>query len=206
MKLHQAQATANTFLNLLAPACTRIEIVGSVKRADKDDIHDIEILMVLNGKRPRPVFGVVDTPATHLDAILRDLKRDRILRDPLKVANGEKYKKFAICDFSEWNEFCLDLFIVTPQTWGIQNVIRTGPKLFSHSFVVNQSGFMKDKDSGRLYHGLLPDQYTYVRGETCIMQGDTILELPEESDAIALLGHGWIEPGNRKHYIREVKR
>lgn len=202
MDLKTAIITANEFMAYLAPACARIEIVGGVKRQDAREVHDIELLMILNGQHPRPEFGDKVIHKTMLDKILYDLKDVGRLRDPLKRANGEKYKKFAIVDTGALNEFCLDLFIVNESTWGIQNVIRTGPKFFAHSYVTPQGVKWVDRESGQRGYGLLPEIYQYVRGETCIMAGDVRMNLPDEEDAIALLGYGWIEPGKRRNYVR----
>ena len=203
MEYKQALAVANQYLELLRPASERIEIVGSVKRADKLDVHDIEILMIPKPGHPRPEFGSKVIYKTHLDQILDRLQATRLLRQPLRKANGEKYKKFAIVKYSEPNEFCLDIFIVRAETWGLQNVIRTGPSIFSHCFVTNQGQTAFVRETGKSYKGLLPVEYQYVRGETKIMRGEEVLSLPEESDAIALLGHGWIEPAKRRQYIQE---
>ncbi len=201
MNYPQALSIAEQYQELLRPACERIEIVGSVKRADKPDVHDLEILLILKSGHPRPEFGSKVVYLTHLDQILARLQATKMLREPLKKANGEKYKKFAICKYSEVNDFCLDLFIVRPETWGVQNVIRTGPRIFSHCFVTNQGMTAFDRETGMSYEGLLPVEYTYVRGETKIMRGEEVLSLPEEGDAIALLGHGWIEPKDRRKFI-----
>lgn len=204
MEHREAFQLANKYLELLTPACDRIEIVGSVKRADKDTVHDLEILLIAKSGTPRPVFGSKVVYPTHLDKILYELKESGLIRDPLKKANGLRYKKFALTAHSLINDFCLDLFIVNEKTWGIQNVIRTGPSLFSHSFVTNQGFTFYDIPTKKHYQGLLPDQYRYIRGETKIMQGETTLSLPEESDALAVLGLGWIEPKNRRKYIKCV--
>jgi hypothetical protein len=51
-----------------------------------------------------------------------------------------------------------------------------------------------------VFAGLLPNDLTYVRGETCIRRGGERLVLPEESDAIALIGAGWIAPADRAEF------
>lgn len=206
MDLSRARTIAEQYKNTLESACSRIEIVGSVKRGDKPEVHDIEILMILNGKAPRPIFGMnpKSLQPTMLDQLLYDLQQSGILRTPVRKADGERYKKFAIVSESQLNEFCLDLFIVTERTWGIQNVIRTGPSLFSHCFVTPLGMPCTDHQTGKRYRGLLPLKYQYIKGETKIMEGDRELDLPEERDAIELLGLGWIEPKNRKNYVREI--
>lgn len=132
----QALLLAEKLKALLEPACSRIEIVGSVKRADKREVHDIEFLAILNGKHPRPEFGKPkDVHTTMLGKILADLEYADVIRQASNKADGDKLKRRAIIGTGEMNEFCMEIFIVTPQTWGIQNVIRTGPGLFSHRFV-----------------------------------------------------------------------
>lgn len=200
----QALEVANKFMDILSPATERIEIMGSVKRGDKPECHDLELLMILKPGHPRPEFGSKVIYQTHLDQILDRLQATRVLRQPIRKANGEKYKKFAIVKYSELNEFCLDLFIVKPETWGLQNVIRTGPSLFSHCFVTNQGELAFDRETGKSYKGLLPREYQYVRGETRIVRGEETVSLPEESDAIALLGRGWIDPKDRRKLVLAI--
>ena len=204
MNYREALDLATRYMEILRPASDRIEIVGSVKRADKLECHDIEILLIPKPGYPRPEFGCKTIYKSHLESILARLQATGKLREPLKKANGPKYKKFAIVEYSQLNDFCLDLFIVNPETWGIQNVIRTGPSLFSHSFVTNQNLTFTDHETGRRYKGLLPNEYQYIRGETKILLGENVLSLPEERDAISLLGYGWIEPRERRKYIRPV--
>jgi DNA polymerase/3'-5' exonuclease PolX len=171
----------------IKPGALRLEIVGSVKRADKPDVHDIEIMVIPDPRHPRPEFGQKNPPKNMLEKCLQDLVNDGIL---CPVLGGEKYKKFIIQGVESLNPFYLDLFIVRPETWGVQNVIRTGPAEFSHRYVTN-----------KCFGGLLPDDYDYVRGETRIKKNSEYLDLPEEVDALAILGLGWIEPCNRKRYI-----
>lgn len=61
MEYQKALEYAELFKERLAPACIRIEIVGSVKRADKQDVHDIEILLIPKDERPVPVFCTMRT-------------------------------------------------------------------------------------------------------------------------------------------------
>lgn len=52
MQLQLATQFAKDFLEKLMPACIRGEIVGSVKRADKPEVHDIELLLIAKTKNP----------------------------------------------------------------------------------------------------------------------------------------------------------
>jgi hypothetical protein len=52
----------------------------------------------------------------------------------------------------------------------------------------------------RVVSGFLPDDLQYIRGETVIKRGEETLILPEERDAIEILGHGWIPPNERRKW------
>jgi len=205
MDYQTALALTNEFMEYLRPICVRIEVVGSVKRVDTkaltEGCHDIEFLLILKDGRPVAEFGKPDQIyLTKLDKLLADLKYRGRIGNASDPKDGKKYKKRAIKGTGELNEFCVEFFIVTAETWGIQNLIRTGPSLFSHRFVTNRSQHFYSSDHGRSFAGLLPNDLTYVRGETCIRRGEERLVLPEESDAIALIGAGWIAPADRAEF------
>ena len=183
---------ANEFVEWLRDCCLRIEIVGSVKRADKDDVGDIELLLIADSITPRPEFGQKVIYKNRLEQRLAQLVREGVLQQARKKADGDKLKRLAIVEYSGVEDFCIELFIVRVETWGIQNVIRTGPREFSKRFVSN-------KNRG----GLLPNHLEYIKGETKIIDHDQngeTLSLPEEADALAILGLGWIDPGQRRKY------
>lgn len=209
------------FMKILTPVSERIEVVGSVKRADPkaqtEGVHDLEFLIIPNADRIVPVFGAgLDQPKNKLERLLMDLKADEVIRTPVRKADGEKFKKFAIVEASgsieECNEkpeleFCLELYLVTARTWAIQNVIRTGPSVFSHRFVTPESQVAFHHATGKKYKGLLPAYYEYISGETVIRVRHTkqVLDLKEERDAIKLLGlrpesDYWIPPDERYMY------
>ncbi len=183
---------ANELVDELRPACTRIEIAGSIRRG-KAEPRDIEIVAVPDLTplpRLRAEFGkpVPVQHKTRLDKIVTEW--DAAGRVHLK-ANGEKYKKIWMARES----IQLDLFLVTPPAeWGVQMVIRTGPSEFSHWCVTR-----------RKMGGALPDQYIVEDG--CVgeraqtMKGDarrSVLPMAEEIDFLNFLGLGWIEPGQRE--------
>lgn len=204
MEYYAALEIAKMFEKRLFPVCVRIEIVGSVKRHDKPEVHDIEILLIPKNERPVPEFGKPNQVyKTALDKLLADLEYDGLIKQASDKKDGERYKKRVIRNTGELGEFCLDLFIVNRVTWGLQNVIRTGPSLFSHRFVTNKNVGFWDKKTQRKWMGFLPTEYQYVRAKDSpdklshIKKGDEFLAIPEERDAIELLGHGWIPPNER---------
>jgi len=189
----EAKQHADKLLKLIEPGCLRAEIVGGVKRHDKPECHDIEILVIANEKTPRPEFGQKVIHRTMLDKVMYEICQAGTLRF---LEGKDRLRKYAILDVRTIEPFKLELYIVKPETWGIQNVIRTGPSLFSHRFVTNKKRTVFH--DGEQYPGLLPDEYTYIRGETKIMRGAETLSLPEEGDALGLLGLGWIAPNARR--------
>lgn len=204
MEYAKALTYANDFYSLLLPACEALEIVGSVKRNDKPEVHDIEYLAILKNQRPVPEFGKPNQIyKTILEKILSEMEYNGLVRQAMVKRDGERLKKRAIIGTGEVNEFCFEIYIVTLGTWGIQNVIRTGPSLFSHRFVTNQRFGFWDEKTQRRYTGLLPNDLTYVKGEpnkgtySYIKRGEERLALPTELDAIEVLGLGWIPPCDR---------
>ena len=187
MNYQVAKELAQRYASYIEPGCTRLEIVGSVKRGDRAECHDIEFLVIADPKTPRPEFGQKVIHKNMLHKVMFDLCEMGLLKF---VKGGDKYKQYAILDIDETlKPFNLELWIVNERTWGIQNVIRTGPKGFSHRFVMQRS-----------LGGLLPDDHRYIKGETRIERDGVTLSLPEESDALAVLELGWIEPKDRRRW------
>lgn len=189
LKHEEAMKIAQDMVRFLADLCTQIEIVGSLKRGSRM-VGDIELLMILDPTRPRVQFGDKKIYLTRLDQRLAtDPNIPYKLQEAIHKANGPALKRFAFTDYSRpMDDFCIELFIVKPETWGIQNVIRTGPKAFSKRYVTN-------KRAG----GLLPNHLTYIKGETRIRDENTmqLLDLPTEEAAIGILSRGWIPPEER---------
>ncbi len=203
MLLQKAQQITSKLFDIFAPVCERLEVVGGVKR-EKKDVHDVEFLMILKEGRPLPEFGKPkNIYQTHLDQLLADMEYEGILRQASDKKDGARYKKRALIGTGELNEFCVDLFIVTEKTWGIQNVIRTGPALFSHRFVTNRDKKFYSYELKREFYGFLPNDLEYVRGETVIERGGVVLDLPSEKDVIELLGVGWIPWTERASFALE---
>lgn len=206
MNYSKASEYANKFLSRLASFCERIEVVGSVKRNDKPEVHDIEILLIQKQGHPIPEFGRPNIYTSWIDKAMADLEYEGLLRQAADKKDGDRYKKRAIIGTGELNEFCLDLFIATSATWGLQNMIRTGPSLFSHRAVTNRSAMAFDRETGNKYSGFLPNDLKYIRAKDApdklsrVMRGAEVLKLPEERDAIEMLGFGWIPPSERRKF------
>lgn len=191
MLYKNALRIAEQWVEYFRPACTRIEIKGSVLRR-KAEPGDIEILAIPDLTPPpssRIEFGkpIPKQYKTKLDALLDAM----IEKDVCYLrAGGEKYKKiWLLKDYIQ-----IDLFLVTPPAqWGVLSVIRTGPSDFSHWMVTSKSK-----------RGALPDEYIVeggAVGERVPMEkGDGrkgVIPMPEEEDFFRLCGLEYIEPIHR---------
>jgi len=193
MKHADALMIAQGLVERLRPACTRIEIAGSIRRG-KADVKDIEIVAIPDLTplpRPRAEFGKPipkNYPLTMIDKVVAEMCDSGAAY--LK-SGGQKYKKLWL----ESERIQLDLFLVTPPAeWGVQMVIRTGPADFSHWLVTRQS-----------YGGAMPSLYRVQDGAVWLGAREernpdpsTKLSMPEEMDFFEFLGLGWIEPGERE--------
>lgn len=191
MKYADALVIAQELVERLRPACTRIEIAGSVRRG-KPEVKDIEIVAVPDLRPvpcPRAEFGkpLPRVCKTKLDAILEEMFQQGLLK---REKDGEKFKKLWLRQ-----NVHVDLFLVTPPAeWGVQMVIRTGPAEFSHWCVTRKS------QGGALPDDLIVEDGAVgprVRGDKGDARHGVILT-PEESDFLKVLGLGWIEPGKRE--------
>lgn len=197
MKYDQALGIANEYVEWIDDICVRREIVGSLKRGDREFVHDIEILLILKPGTPKVSFGMRPVGSkqklyrTFLDERIHTTPAPYAMQDAINKADGDKLKRLSIIEFSKEKEFCIEFWITTPEKWGILNVIRTGPLKFSKNFVTNVK-----------HGGLLPNRYEYIEGQTQIKERSAgkVLSLPEEADALALIELGWIEPAHRHRY------
>jgi len=174
LPLAAGQVIAQALVSELRRGCLRIEVAGSLRREAKT-VGDIEIVCI-----PRPVedlFG--QTCGSALDPILAELQRFGRLRF---IKNGPRYKRFEV---PGRQPTCLDLFLVTTDTWGVQLAIRTGPAVFSRALVTSVS-----------LGGLLREGHRVRDGRVWGPDGRAIAT-PEERDFLELSG-GWREPRERR--------
>ena len=179
MNYPTAHRIANEILAALAPDCTRIEIAGSVLREKPDDIHDVELVCI--SKPPVVAFGQPDIrPALHryLDELLKNEVIDHRRDKNGRPAWGMKYRRCL------WKQTPLDVFITTPEQWGIIFAMRVGCDTFSHSFVTRrQDG------------GLLPDHMRVSEGRLYVYDG--LIATPEETDFFYAIGLPYLDPPER---------
>ncbi len=174
-----ALVIAEELVEALRPGCERIEIGGSIRR-QRSSIGDVEIVCI-------PKLGSVGTDlfdepvGSQLDPILKGLVATGKLLSPHK--NGERLKCFGIPARGILG-FGLDLFITTPECWGVIFAIRTGSAEFAKKLVTQ-------RDMG----GWLLDSLNVKDGR--VWRRKAPLETPEEADFLEL-SSGWVEPQGRE--------
>lgn len=161
---------AQVIVNHLKPVCQRIEIAGSLRR-EKPDVGDIEIVAI--PQYSTDLFGQQFYSAEVVGETLRNrgFKMDK---------DGENYKKFYFDFYHIW----VDLFLTTPEQWGLIYLIRTGSADFSRLMVTS-------KQQG----GYMPSNYHVSGGR--VHGPVSVYNTPEEQDVFNLWGMKFIEPKDR---------
>jgi DNA polymerase/3'-5' exonuclease PolX len=181
----EAHAVATELVGLLADACERIEIAGSIRRR-KAEVHDIEIVAI-------PVIGVsrvglfeevaepFDWLANAVGSLVEDGRLQRravaIHRRDGTVETGERmgaaYKALV------YRGMPVDLFITDAERWGCIYALRTGPGDWNTRLVTDCKRHWRRVEDGRvLYH-------------------NRVVPTPTEEAFFAALGVPWIEPHER---------
>ena len=187
--LADAERLAAEVVELLRPACERIEIAGSIRRG-KPDVGDIEILAVPTIEQGHDMFGEPNCAyVNRLDLLCSQLLGIGTFTARLDVNGrasfGSKYKRLNY--WGSGGGFPLDLFsVIEPAQWGVLYLIRTGPADFSHRFVTS-------KTAG----GMLPPWAQVADGAIRHRGTGEVYATPEEADVFRLIGVDYIEPEGR---------
>lgn len=175
----QVMRVAEVLASRLAPVCQRIALAGSLRRK-KEMVGDIEIVAIpkMIVKPQVNLFG--ETQGEIAESMV-----DTVLADwPLTFhKNGPKFKAFSF----EWQPgwtFKVDLFLPTPETWGVNFLLRTGSPEFSKRMVTAKS-----------YGGYKPDVYTVE--DARVRMAGMLLPTPEEQDVFDLWKMAYVEPRDR---------
>lgn len=164
----RALSMANEVMRILRPVCERIEIAGSLRRG-KQDVGDIEIVCIPSEQSD--LLGSKFRDSSQISAALKE-------NGCAFHKDGDKYKQINLLH-------CMcDLFITTPECWGVIFMLRTGSADFSHKMVTPKQ-----------YGGYMPSYLKVKDGR--IWRGDSVQETPEEQDVFALYGIEFIEPEKR---------
>jgi DNA polymerase/3'-5' exonuclease PolX len=182
--LDEARALADEVVDLLRPACERIEIAGSIRRR-KADIGDVEIVAIPHvDSLADDLFGLTRRTVNHLDVLCAELlEREVFAKRPNK--NGA----FAWGTALKWGiyrGFNLDIYSADAATWGVTLAIRTGDAEFSHKLVTPRS-----------QAGYCPSHLEVKGWRVRPRGGGEPLPTPEERDVFDVLQLRCIAPWQR---------
>ena len=142
MELEKAQKLVNEYREKFLPYCDRIEVAGSIRR-ERQNVGDLELVCI-----PKTVTvsdGMFEEKSE------RDPNFVRLVNKfPRVKGNGSgKYTQIYIED----QDINLDLFMTTPEQWGVIFMIRTGSDQFSKRMMWSikpgykvDEGFLKDQE------------------------------------------------------------
>lgn len=185
--LAAARAVADALRELLEPACTRIEIAGSIRRR-KATVGDAELVAI-----PR----LVPEPAGDLWGTLRErdllaervaaliaageftVRMVRITRADGSIEQGRRLGRAYLA--LVFRGLPVDLFIVHPPAeWGVIFALRTGPGDWNIRLVTEARNAGRRVDGGRVY----------ALGQP--------VACPDEADFFRALGQPWLDPWERR--------
>lgn len=184
MKLPQAKNLADRVVKTMLPFCQRVAIAGSIRRC-KPEVKDIEIVAIPEYGKPKDLFGI------ELDNLLYGwaLQIEREDRIHWIKPNTDEVIRWQVKEQGKyWRgwlvkaQIKLDLFLTTPNTWGITYLVRTG----SAEFNARVFGLEARKAQHHFRDGKL---FNEVNQE---------VKCPEEIDVFNALGLAWIEPQDRQ--------
>jgi DNA polymerase/3'-5' exonuclease PolX len=180
--LAEMAALADEVVELLAPACDRVAVAGSIRRR-VPAVRDLELvcsptLVAYRGGLWGDEPLVEDALALRTAALVADgTFAPRRLGDRA-AANGTRYRSLVYRDTP------LDLFSPDAETFALVLLIRTGPASFSRRLVTPRSK-----------GGLLPDFMRVKDGR--LWSGDRAIPLATEADVFRALGMPVIPPERR---------
>jgi DNA polymerase/3'-5' exonuclease PolX len=183
MEHQQAKQLAEHWKTLLAPACERIEIAGSLRRG-KPEVKDIDLVCIPKIEVQLDLFGQPGTQINYLEALLPQVV---IAQGALTVINGPRQKKIRLQEGIKLELWC----VLPPAQWGAIFLMRTGPEDFAHWIVTQRNiggglpSNMKEKSGALWRHG-------------------KIIETPEESDFFREVGQDYAEPDKRRAMWRRM--
>jgi DNA polymerase/3'-5' exonuclease PolX len=170
MSLPFARNLAERMVAMLETGCERIEIAGSIRRK-KTEVGDVEIVLI-----PLPLYDLFGEPMYGAGRI-----EDALIREGFELSKNGDYFKQAHLPNGGVN---FDIFLTTPEKWGMIYTIRTGSADFTHWLVTS-------KQQG----GGLPSNMKAADGR--IWCNGKAIDTPDEADVFRVIGLDYIAPEKR---------
>jgi DNA polymerase (family 10) len=145
LPLAEARHIAGQIYGQLDPSCERLAIAGSIRRG-RADVGDIELVAIPRFiEEPASLWGDTSQVSLLSQALARE-EAEQVLE---RLSGGERYVKLRHVR----SGLQVDLFITTPEQWGLILLIRTGPAAYSQWLVTEARRRGFHVAHGRLFHG-----------------------------------------------------
>lgn len=186
IQLADARHIIGDLMDILRPACERIEIAGSVRRG-RLEVHDAEVVII-----PTPDL----LPLT--DDLVQYGKAQYALYGDKRTKHwGSNYRGLMFGGIK------CELFMTNEDSWGYQYWLRTGPA-DANTYIMkwlNLQHFVKAPIRFREGYGWFSRHWTWdgKRWEAADKQR---LRIASEEDLFAVLGMPFIPPNERRWSIR----
>lgn len=182
--LAEARGIIDELVDILRPACERIEIAGSVRRG-KPEVHDTEVVII-----PTPDL----LPLTD-DLINYGRAQYALYGEKLSKRWGNNYRGLLFGGIK------CELFMTTEESWGYQYWLRTGPGT-ANTFIMQWLNWSKINAPIRFQggYGWYAPTWTH-NGKGWAAVDKTRLRIASEEDLFAVLGMPFIPPSERTEAI-----
>lgn len=171
----KAMEIAEGFVEDIRHCCERIEIAGSLRRK-KAEVGDIEVVCIPKIVEGVDLFGGVGEKHSLLDEYVTTYQL---------LKNGPAMKQIQLYSIK------VDLFVTTPEKWGVIYTIRTGCADFSRWLVTRRNR-----------GGALPSFMSVNEGR--IWRNGLPYDTPKEADVFEIIGLPWILPEERTGPRRDL--
>jgi len=180
VQLAEARAIITELVEILRPACERIEIAGSVRRG-KLEVKDAEVVII-----PTPEL----LPLT--DTLIEYGKAQYALYGDKKTKRwGTAYRGLLFRDIK------CELFMTTAESWGYQYWLRTGPG-DANTYIMKWLGLPHVKAPVRFQEGYGWHSVNWAYdGKKWVAPDRRRLRIASEEDLFAVLGMPFIPPNER---------
>ena len=206
INLRSARIISGALISKISPLCHRVEAVGSVRRRSTT-VGDLELIVIPKWEEREAggqagLFGDAPVQVNLLheffliacldpDRNLRAVKPGREGREPdekfSKKANGKKWTLWFDADASRcWPDLQIEIYLQTPETWGLNKLIRTGPADFGQAILARWKSITIDG---------------YSKGARLHRGDGAVVDTPREKDVFRECRTSWIAPIDRKNYL-----
>jgi len=167
MELQHARYLAESVVAKLAPYCLQCQIVGSVRRQQKE-VTDIDILVSPQRDQVKDLFGKVTESVVVPEFIQLVNSWERLKGNPTgkycqRIIDGHK----------------VEIYIATEETWAALQIIRTGSSDFTHMLMTRAMKLGFKQQDGILWRDEKP------------------IPMKDEVDYFRVLNLPYIEPSKR---------